>query len=342
MKSETTKTEQLRAAVFAQILRGEYQPGARLPTERDMAQLTKMSRVTVRRAYAELEQAGILKRTQGSGTEISTALRGNSAAPREVALVSARLDRFSVEFVAAMEAALRARDVLLVLKITDSPQAEEEAVLDLMACGVRNLVIWPQGGGRLPELARRLRVLGANLVFFDRMLPGESADFVGLDNAAAMRLLLDHAQSAGCRRMVFVGHAGLNVDSDRLRRESFERLCKERGLAYELCALPWEGERQAAARDLLHAQRAVNKSCVPAAYLCVNDSLALELRAADAAVPHLYGIDGFVNPARDRIVTVQQPLDTLAQETVALLFRQQKLGDKWKSKEVLLKGRLLE
>lgn len=339
MVAGTTKTEELRALVFAQILRGDFLPGGRIPPEREMAELAGVSRVTVRRAYSALERAGVLQRTQGSGTAISTALRGNSAPPREVALVSAQLDRFSVEFVAAMEAELRERDVLLVLKLTDSAQGEEQAVVETLAKGVFNLVVWPQGGGRLPELARRLRVLGANLVFFDRVFPGPGADFIGLDNADALRRLVEHALAAGCRRLVFVGHSGLAVDSDRARRESFTELCSGAGAECELRELPWAGDQRRAAAALLRKRRGEKERT---AFICVNDSVALALRAVAPRLPHLYGIDGLADPRADRIVTVRQPLREFARGAVRLLFEQQKLGERWQAREVLLKGELLE
>jgi biotin operon repressor len=42
--------------------------GARLPTERRLAQELRMARVTVRKALANLEHEGIIQRRQGAGT----------------------------------------------------------------------------------------------------------------------------------------------------------------------------------------------------------------------------------------------------------------------------------
>ena len=66
----STKTDSVRSRVFGAILRGDYGPGDRIPAEREMAQTTATSRVTVRRAYAQLEPAGVLERRQGSGARI--------------------------------------------------------------------------------------------------------------------------------------------------------------------------------------------------------------------------------------------------------------------------------
>jgi GntR family frlABCD operon transcriptional regulator len=66
-----TKTENLRLAIFRDILHGKYSPGERIPTEREIAEQTRTSRIIVRQAYAELEQAGVLERVQGSGTFVT-------------------------------------------------------------------------------------------------------------------------------------------------------------------------------------------------------------------------------------------------------------------------------
>ncbi|MCB9791513.1 MAG: GntR family transcriptional regulator [Alphaproteobacteria bacterium] len=60
--------------------------GARLPSVRDLAKALLVSLITVRRAYAELEQAGLIDRRQGQGTFVSEDVR---AASRKHALAEA-------------------------------------------------------------------------------------------------------------------------------------------------------------------------------------------------------------------------------------------------------------
>jgi len=335
-----TKTERLRSEVFSQILHGDYGPGDRLPTERAMAEMAGVSRVTVRRAYAALEQAGILKRLQGSGTVIATELHANTDQPELVALVSAQLDAFSVESVIAMEAELAKRGSLLVVRLTDSPEAEEQAILDIMAKDIHHLIIWPQRAGRLSELTRRLRVLGANMVFFDRILPGPGADFVGLDNVRAATQLVDHAVAAGCTRLAFVNHDEEMVDSNRERLVGFERRCRKHGIPYEIHVMPREGNRVPAARRLIETAYPWADG-EPLGFVCANDSLARTVRSMCRPDSPVYGIDGVVEP-HERIVTISQPLDRMAEKAVDLLFKQQGLGDRWTATQVRLRGTLVE
>lgn len=59
--------DQVREAIEAQILSGEIPAGARLHSERDLADRLGVSRVTVRRALDALEREGLVRATPGSG-----------------------------------------------------------------------------------------------------------------------------------------------------------------------------------------------------------------------------------------------------------------------------------
>ncbi len=55
------------------IKRGEYKPGARLPPERDLATMLKVSRPSVREALIALEVEGYVDVRVGSGVYVSRA-----------------------------------------------------------------------------------------------------------------------------------------------------------------------------------------------------------------------------------------------------------------------------
>ena len=62
---------QLRRRIAEAVETGVLRPGQSLPSEREMAQLTGLSRVTVRRAVQALVQARALVRRRGSGTFVA-------------------------------------------------------------------------------------------------------------------------------------------------------------------------------------------------------------------------------------------------------------------------------
>jgi len=61
------------------IARGEIHPGSALPSERDLSEMTGMSRVTVRKGIEQLIEEGLLFRKQGSGTFVRRIEAPNSA-----------------------------------------------------------------------------------------------------------------------------------------------------------------------------------------------------------------------------------------------------------------------
>lgn len=62
---------QLMQRITADIERGTYPTGSRIPPEHELEQTYQVSRVTVRRALAELTSEGLLERKQGKGTFVS-------------------------------------------------------------------------------------------------------------------------------------------------------------------------------------------------------------------------------------------------------------------------------
>jgi GntR family transcriptional regulator len=64
---------QLRKRIEAGIAGGVLPPDSALPPERDIAVLTDLSRVTVRKAIAELARQGLVVQRQGSGSRIAAA-----------------------------------------------------------------------------------------------------------------------------------------------------------------------------------------------------------------------------------------------------------------------------
>jgi len=62
---------QLREALLASMREGRWQEGDMIPTEREICEAYKVSRITVRRAIAELVREGYLITRQGKGTFVA-------------------------------------------------------------------------------------------------------------------------------------------------------------------------------------------------------------------------------------------------------------------------------
>lgn len=71
---------QLAKNLRAHIASGEIDPGSALPSERDLSEITGMSRVTVRKGIDQLIEEGVLFRKQGSGTFVAKRIEAPGSA----------------------------------------------------------------------------------------------------------------------------------------------------------------------------------------------------------------------------------------------------------------------
>ena len=60
MSTPPSKAEEIIAVLRSEILRGQYRPGERLPSERDLAARFESNRGAIREAIKKLEQLGIV------------------------------------------------------------------------------------------------------------------------------------------------------------------------------------------------------------------------------------------------------------------------------------------
>jgi len=58
---------QIKQTIRNWIINKEYNPGERIPSENELAERFKVSRLTVRQAISQLSQEGFLKQQEGRG-----------------------------------------------------------------------------------------------------------------------------------------------------------------------------------------------------------------------------------------------------------------------------------
>ena len=80
--------------ITALVRSGQLAAGQRLPSYRDLASEVVVSLITVRRAYAELESAGLVVRKQGQGTFVAD----DVANPSRAALRKQARERIEAAF----------------------------------------------------------------------------------------------------------------------------------------------------------------------------------------------------------------------------------------------------
>lgn len=64
-------SEEVKASIRQRIAEGGWQPGMKLPSERELVQQFGCARMTVHHALRELEDEGLIERRQGSGSYVA-------------------------------------------------------------------------------------------------------------------------------------------------------------------------------------------------------------------------------------------------------------------------------
>jgi len=87
---DTPLYEQIVEEIKAKILSGELEPGAPLPSIRQLASDLLISVITTKRAYQELESQGFIQTQQGRGTYVKELDKG-AASQRRSEEIESRL-----------------------------------------------------------------------------------------------------------------------------------------------------------------------------------------------------------------------------------------------------------
>ncbi len=139
---------QVKADMLKKISSGQWKPGDKLQPEREQAKAYGVSRITIVRAFSELQEEGYLKRLQGSGTFVADAGKpaGNDfpgilSCSRRATRITFGIRDNSQESnllyrMLANEFQLANPDIAVeIAQIPHAPRAEDDAYLLRMASG---------------------------------------------------------------------------------------------------------------------------------------------------------------------------------------------------------------
>ena len=190
-----------------EIIAGALAPGARLPSERDLAARHELSLNTVRQALQVLQDAGLVERRHGAGTFVREA--GARRGPALVGVIVPTVDSFFGEIVHGIEDGLRAAGHRMLLQCTGyDRQRERAALLEAHAAAVDGLLMAPSLHGADPAVyLEELRAARRTVptVYVERRVPDDDAEYVSSDPVAGAALAVRHLAGLGRRRIAFVG-----------------------------------------------------------------------------------------------------------------------------------------
>jgi GntR family transcriptional regulator, arabinose operon transcriptional repressor len=216
------KYRQVLSALESDIASGRYRPGQKLPTEAQLGKQFGTSRITIARAFLELQQKGLVRRRVGSGTYVLPApSRANQGLLFGALIPNVGQTEIFGPICQGILEALQHRRHALLWGYT-APGAEAHATHSLELCqqyierqvaGVFFAPVeWTAENDRANlQMVAALTQAGIPVVLLDRDLvpfPERSPyDLVGIDNRRVGYRLTQHLLQAGCRRIAFVTYA---------------------------------------------------------------------------------------------------------------------------------------
>ncbi len=323
MISESLIYKKIEDTIKERILCGEYPPGRKLPTERDLVEEFNTSRLTVAKSLASLTADGYITRTRGRGTFVCDPLPSAEAHEAE----SASWLRFISPKSGEVGSNVR-HGLLEGLYDTIAPaggnvginfysdSAGEAKLLQNCRNGCSGMVIWPEPAPEVLAELRRLRANRFRFVLVDSCFAELACDSVLTDNAAGAKLMIDHLYNLGHRRIAY-----LTVQLDRISvSERFAGVITALGSR----GLPVPGHIGIIPEPLASLDTEFVKTWLdaelarpepPTAIFCSNDVVALLiiqlLNERGIRVPEMISVAGFDNI--DRTAYTTPALTTVAQ-----------------------------
>jgi LacI family transcriptional regulator len=320
---------QIRNALRAVIER-HFADGEKFFTETELGARLPVSQGTLRRALLDLAREGLLERRVAKGTFVR---KGASRPGAEaIAVFAPSLESsFWADLLEALAAACRAAGERLDIHHTHRGQhlAVACAGLDQARSGQRAILLGDQDTVR--ELHRVLDQRGCRTVVVDAVVPGHRGPGVRIDNAAGMRLGIDHLAGLGHRRVALLVNEPVGEGSVAERVAAFRAALRAHAIAGAVvdCGVHAAGP---GARAFDRATAAMPRVWAleprPTALFCVSDPgawAALKWCAQRGiAVPGQLSILGFDDDRPSRytfpaLSTVAQPLAALAAAALAAL-----------------------
>lgn len=114
-----------RATLLDQLYSGQWQAGARLPTEREFGEQFRISRSSVRKVLADLKAQGLIAQTVGSGTYVTDKALA-SVAPRPTALAPTAEAAWQTSPAELMEARMALEPAIIEMVIGNATAADFE------------------------------------------------------------------------------------------------------------------------------------------------------------------------------------------------------------------------
>jgi len=308
------------------ILRGEYAPNDRLPSENAIAINHGVSRITSKRALNELASADLVYRVRGGGTFVKP---HKSTTQRQILLVLPFPETTAFgDYQSGIQATLTGTTWQLQLMANETFLQLKTDQLPKKYAGI---IYYPQNLATEMPILMTLRAQKIPLVVLDKQPAALAVPSIISDNVAGGKLACNHLQQQGHERIAFLPESPFWQTFTGTVSDRFMGYFNELKLTAKNAELPlrWAQALQACTNALelqgyLQAQQIT-------AIIAENDVIALramrQLQELDPAIMSSIALIGFDNlPAAARntpaLTTVVQDFEAIGTQAVEALLDQ--------------------
>jgi len=304
-------------ALKMRIESGEWSFGAMLPSELELSEVYQVSRGTVRKVLATLEEDGLVRRERGRGTFISRPIEQkiiNGINSQTIAFIVPYVrDSFVSSILLGLESKARSNGfTVLFHHVENDPDKQEMILQKSMQTEVSGIVLYPVDSNVFSPMLNKLTQDHFPLVLVDRYIRGLYTDYVTSDNIVGGLIATQHLLSLGHQHVAFLSWVELATSMEH-RRLGYRQALMEQGiepdpeLEWEVVGYP-DIDLEALKDYLLQINR-------PTAIFAANDQLALSVlnaaRSLNINIPGEIALVGFDN--LDISSHIDTPLTTVAQ-----------------------------
>lgn len=322
---------QVRSILDQRIRSGEFKPGDRIPSERDLAKTLDVSQMTVNKAIALLVREGWLHREHGNGTYVNCDLQ--VPAPANVTIgfaipaLSATIeeDYFISSLLRGIQKASFDRPISLrMLDAHDQSLGETISQSDMDGFIVVDLLDKNRASiDRLAREGKRILILGAS----DESV---SAPYIDGDNIGGTTEAVEHLLSLGHTRVAGL-FALIETWNSKQRHHAFVETMARSGHRVPLERILIDGGngRQITEQTADRLRKLFRGDDRPTAILCGGFFIALDamhlIKSIGLRIPEDVSLVGYDDPTSARylnppLTTVRQPLDDMGEQSIVHLY----------------------
>ena len=324
---------QLAEELKQKLRKQSRRKGERFASEHELSAEYGVSRHTVRKALAILEEEGFIYAVHGKGT-FCTGLRQQARDSHNIAVVMTYLsDYIFPRVIEGIDKVLTGEGYSIILKNTrNSSSAEGRCLEELLDKDIDGLIIEPSKSDLFSKnipLFEQLQAQGVPCV----MIQGKPAQLedipsVVMDDAEGGYLLTRHLIEKGRKRILGIFKA--DDSQGRERHKGYVRALQEGGLLYDPELVIWFHTEDRAVKPFAVLRRMCERGGNFDAAVCYNDQIAVRviqnLKDMGKRVPEDVAVTGYDNSFladgfETGLTTVAHPQEELGEDAARLLLR---------------------